>query len=88
MKFCVQSDSCYTSPLVSWLPRAAKHPNFFKHDEQYRLLELEPASMEFYSIFGLTLMVGIFSTTLSLNQASRIINVNSPDPTYGLQEDF
>ena len=65
-----------------------KRPNFFKHGEQYRLLELEPASMEFYSIFGLTLMVGIFSTTLSLNQASRIINVNSPDPTYGLQEDF
>ena len=64
------------------------HPDFFKRGEQYRLLELEPASMEFYSIFGLTFMFGIFSTTLSLNQASKIINVNSPDPTYGLQEEF
>ena len=64
------------------------HPKFFKHGNQYQLLELEPASMEFYSIFGLTLMFGIFSTTLSLNQASKIINVNSPDPTYGFQEEF
>ena len=64
------------------------HSDFIKHSEQYQLLELEPASMEFYSVFGLTLMFGIFSTTLSLNQASKIINVNSPDPTYGLQEEF
>ena len=41
MKFCVQSDSCYTSPLVSWLPRAAKHPNFFKHWWIRKLLQFK-----------------------------------------------
>ena len=67
---------------------ASLHPEYFKQSEQYQLLELHAGSMEFYSVFGLTLMFGIYSTTLSLKLASRMINVNSPDPTYGLEEDL
>ena len=69
--------------VIAW-----NYSDYFNQSEQYRSLELKVGSMEFYSVFGLTLMFGIYSTTLLLKLASRIINVNSPDPSYGLEEDL
>jgi len=69
----------HTMVLLVVLVIAWVNPEYFIESEQFEFLVLKPDGHHFYTVFGITIMLGFYSMVLSLNLAQKIVTVDPGD---------